>query len=79
MSKKPNPVTRPLVEAMTQVTTGHEGLVTAEAVMQAALVILDRCAWPDHLPELLRNCGDYLHRVADQRENHQAQHPMVLQ
>ena len=74
-----NPLTKPMAEAMMQVSKGSDGLVVAEAVMQAALSIITNCAWPDHVPELLRNSGDYLHQAADRCENQQAARPVVMQ
>ncbi|MDO9499014.1 hypothetical protein [Falsiroseomonas sp.] len=74
-----NPLTQAMAEAMMQVSKGHAGLVVAEAVMQAALSIISNCVWPDHVPELLRNSGDYLHQAADRLENQQAQQPVVMQ
>lgn len=78
-----NPEVGSMVEdmaaAMMAVARGRPGLEVAEAVMQSVLVILLSCAPDEHVPEVLRNGGDYLHRVADHLENQQARQPAVLQ
>jgi hypothetical protein len=79
MSEERNPLTAPMAQAMMQVGKDEPGLVVAEAAVQAALLIIQNCALPDHVPELLRNCGDFLHQAADRRESQQARQPVVMQ